>query len=79
MNRFEDCQLRAESLYREAKARGELFGFESMRESDTDEDTSLESDSDNPGTVVKIICIRPKNIFEKPFVCMNVISRNGAP
>jgi hypothetical protein len=65
MNRFEDCQLRAESLYREAKARGELFGFESMRESDTDEDTSLESDSDNPGTVVKINLYKTKKYLRK--------------
>jgi tetratricopeptide (TPR) repeat protein len=65
MNRFEDCQLRAESLYREAKARGELFGLEPVRESEGDEDTSLESNSDNPGTVVKINLYKTKKYLRK--------------
>ena len=41
MEKFEDCQLRAESLYRQAKARRELFGFGGVREPDGDLRTSL--------------------------------------
>ncbi len=65
MDRFEDCQLRAESLYRQAKARGELFGFEVVRESDGDEDTSLEVNSDDPGTLVRLNLYNTKRYFRK--------------
>jgi hypothetical protein len=65
MEKFEDCQLRAESLYRQAKARRELFGFGGVREPDGDEDPSLETNSEDPGTLVRLNLCKTKKYLRK--------------
>lgn len=79
MEKFEDCQLRAESLYRQAKARRELFGFGGVREPDGDEDPSLETSSEDPGTLVRLNLCKTKKYLRKavrPYEC-NFLERRA--